>query len=122
MNGVVLDVDHLENMDAGGIGQMVERKGKAEDVDELIEPVSRELAGAGFFSYFSMISAPLAASSGAASAVSTAAVFPNQPRKRYPLVVMILASTRLASGRVRKSKISVPLSVKVFMYLFEVIQ
>ena len=52
MNGVVLDVDHLENMDAGGIGQMVERKGKAEDVDELIEPVSRELAGAGFFFIF----------------------------------------------------------------------
>ena len=48
----VLDVDHLENMDAGGIGQMVERKGKAEDVDELIEPVSRELAGTGFFFIF----------------------------------------------------------------------
>ena len=52
MNGVVLDVDHLEDMDAGGIGQMVDRKGKAEDVDELIEPVGRELAGAGFFFIF----------------------------------------------------------------------
>ena len=52
MNGVVLDVDHLEDVDAGGIGQMIERKAQAEDVDELIEPVGGKFAGAGFFFIF----------------------------------------------------------------------
>ena len=52
MDGVVLDVDHLQQADAGSIGQMVERKGKTEEVDELIDPVRLKLAGAGFFFVF----------------------------------------------------------------------
>ena len=52
VDGVVLDVDHLQQPDAGRVGQMVQREGQAKEVDDLLQPRLIEIAGAGFLLEF----------------------------------------------------------------------
>ena len=52
MDGVVLDVDHLQQPDAGRVGKMVQREGQAQEVDDLLEPWLFKIAGAGFLFEF----------------------------------------------------------------------
>ena len=52
MDGVVLDVDHLQGPDAGRIGEMVQGEQEADDVDHVLQPLRLKIAGAGFLLEF----------------------------------------------------------------------
>ena len=48
MDGVVLDIDHLHETNAGGVGQMVNGKQEAEDIDNFDQRLCVKIAGSGF--------------------------------------------------------------------------
>ena len=48
VDGVVLDVDHLQGPDAGGVGQMVQGEQEADDVYDVLQPLRFKGAGPGF--------------------------------------------------------------------------
>ena len=52
VDGMVLDVDHLQQPDTGGVGQMVDGEGEAQKVNGLLQPGLIKGAGAGFLLEF----------------------------------------------------------------------